>query len=125
MLAVANESFVDWINEHVEERGWSYAELARRSGLSSPTISQVMNGQKNPGFEFCKGIARAFGISRPEFVMMRAGLLPPLPKSTASLREANDLFAQLTDEEQRMLLTQMRALVEQKRGNPKPTVETG
>jgi hypothetical protein len=48
-------------------------------------------------------------------VLRRAGILDPEPSETASLIEANRLFAQLTDEERRMKIVEMRALIERRR----------
>lgn len=50
-------------------------ELARRAGLTHVTISNVLNGARNPGVEFCLGVAKAF-YEPPEIVFRRAGILP-------------------------------------------------
>ena len=69
------ENFASWLVEEIETRGWTIRELARRAGLTHVTISNVINGARNPGVEFCLGVARAFH-EPPEVVFRRAGLLP-------------------------------------------------
>ena len=118
------ESFTNWLLQELDARGWSRSEAARRGRISASMFDKVINGHARPGLEFCKGVARAFGMPRPEEVMIRAGLLPPLPEETRNLQEANLLLAQLSDGEQEMLLTQMRALVDRNLQDRGPTSKT-
>ena len=74
----------------------------------------MANGRTRPGAGFCLKIARALGVP-PEEVYRRAGLLPPTPAESASLLEANFLFAQLSESEQETVLTMMRALAQKRR----------
>ena len=47
-----------------EERDWSQAELAKRSGIMAATLSRIESGGiKNPGLDILKALAVAFGIS--------------------------------------------------------------
>lgn len=59
----------------MDKRGWSQNETARRAGMSSGFISIVLNEKQEPKWEFCYGIAQAFGMA-PEHVFRKAGLLP-------------------------------------------------
>lgn len=111
VLDMANTTFSKWLIEQVEGRGWSYAELARRADLSGATISLVVNEQKNPGTDFCAGVARALDLP-PETVFRRAGLLPPEPDLTSRAKIAMHLFRSLPLHEQESLIVQMRALAE-------------
>lgn len=67
--------FTQWLEEEIETRGWTLRELGRRSGLTHVAISNVLNGVRNPGVEFCLKIARALQTP-PELVFRCAGLLP-------------------------------------------------
>jgi transcriptional regulator with XRE-family HTH domain len=67
--------FVEWLGDRLQENGWSYNELARRSGLSSGGVSIVMTQRQKPGVEFCRGVARALD-EPPEKLFRLAGLLP-------------------------------------------------
>ena len=103
--------FSAWIQEQMEQRKWEQSDLARESGITSAQISRILSGARNAGPDACTAIARAFRLP-PEEVFRAAGILPPVSPMTTTRREADYLFARLTEEEQRFLLTQMRALVE-------------
>ena len=104
-------NFTGWLQDELNRRGWDQAELARRADVAQSHLSRVMSQLRNPGPDFCRAIARAFRVP-PEDVFRRAGLLPPEPEMKATYREALHLFAQLPEELQRMVLVQMRALLE-------------
>lgn len=44
------------------ERGWTQAELARRSGLNNQTVHRIEHGVMNSGWQSRLKLARAFGI---------------------------------------------------------------
>jgi DNA-binding XRE family transcriptional regulator len=100
-----------WLNEEAQSRGWSFREIARRIGVSHTTIIKVVNEQMRPSAELCISLAKLFRTA-PENVLRLAGYLPPQPEKSINTVEANHLFSQLSEDEQEVLLTQMRALVE-------------
>jgi len=101
--------FVTFVNTNLEERGWTYNELARRANLSSGGVSRVMTGQRNPGFDFCVGIARA--LSEPPEKMLRlAGLLPALPPAVAEESEVVGLFRRLSSQTRSVIVITLRGL---------------
>lgn len=75
-----------WIVDETEKRNWSNNELAKRAGLSPSHLSMVMSGQRSVTYDFCAGIARAFG-ERPEVVFRKAGLLPASSGKMSDLTE--------------------------------------
>lgn len=99
--------FTEWIEDEMTKRGWTIRETARRAGLTHAAISNVLNDQRNPGWNFCVGIARAFG-KPPEDVMRRAGLLPRLPApkehGEGTIQKLADLIYNLPIEVQEDLL---------------------
>lgn len=74
-METTENTFVSWLENGIKARGWTIRGLARRAGLTHVTISNVLNGTRNPGVEFCLGVARALR-EPPELVFRRAGLLP-------------------------------------------------
>lgn len=52
--------FASWLVQELEARGWSRAELARRGGVTSTSVDQVVNGLTRPGLKFARAVARAF-----------------------------------------------------------------
>jgi transcriptional regulator with XRE-family HTH domain len=66
--------FTNWLKSEMESRKMNQVELARFSGLSQGAISKVINKNYQPGPNFCKGIAKAFGIPK-EVVMIKANII--------------------------------------------------
>jgi len=108
------DTFVDWINEQLQIRGWSMREFGRQIGVSPSHTARIVNGEVIPSVNLIDDIARALDTSA-EIVMRKAGLLPPERPETADRREASYLFSQLPDDEQAVVLTIMRALLERRR----------
>ena len=74
----------------------------------------IISGKQEPSPQTLTGIAKAFEMS-PEQIFRAAGLLPSLPPSTERTQEAAHLFAQLDEPAQEIVLTQLRALVQEHR----------
>jgi hypothetical protein len=72
-------------------------------------ISMVASEQRNPGLEFCLGIAKALDET-PEAILRRAGLLPAIPKAVAEEEQACRTFRELSDPARLMALELLRAL---------------
>lgn len=95
--------FIEWLEEEIIRHGWSIREAARRAGLSHSAISSVLNHTRNPGWEFCAGIARAFEIT-PETVFRKAGLLCVRPGADLTLEELAAIVNQLPENAREDLL---------------------
>lgn len=104
-----SESFVTWLVEQIDSRGWTNSELARRANLVPSTVSMVVSHQKRPGLEFCVGIAQAFGVP-PEDVLRLAGLLPSIPAPIAEEHEVVTILRSLPAAIRRTVVTMLRAL---------------
>jgi len=101
--------FSAWFNKEVQERGWTFREVARRGGINNSTISLVASEQRNPGLSFCVRVAHAFGM-RPERVLRIAGLLPPLPPPVAEEDEVMVAFRRLGPTDRDALIRMLRGL---------------
>jgi len=105
-------NFPEWLQTELDNREWTQADLARKAELSRTVISRVMNGERLPGVDFCKGVARAFNLRDIE-VMRRAGLADPEPATDIpSIRELVGTFNELDDENRETILKMLRALNE-------------
>ncbi|MEV6057413.1 helix-turn-helix transcriptional regulator [Streptomyces sp. NPDC052107] len=51
------------LRELRDERGWSRKDLAERSGLSYPYVSQLENGDREPSFDTLTKLAQTFGLA--------------------------------------------------------------
>jgi transcriptional regulator with XRE-family HTH domain len=100
----------DFLNDEIEERGWSKRELARRSGISSAQVTDVMNERAQAGAEFCVSVARALGED-PEDMLRLAGILPPLPPAVREEGEALRLFRSFDPQAREVILVTLRCLL--------------
>jgi len=85
-MVTTQTTLITWIEKGLDEKGWSLRELARRAELSHASVSHVLNGYRNPGVDFCNGIAKAFDVS-PISVLALAGIIPPLDDDDVTFRE--------------------------------------
>lgn len=112
------DHFIVWLEEQLQERGWTQAEFARRTRrISKAQVSRVLGGIQQPGRDFLEGTANALGESRYT-ILREAGLLPPEPEPTAGLHEAIELLGQLNEEERGTAIAVVRAILE--RGGDRP-----
>jgi transcriptional regulator with XRE-family HTH domain len=76
------KEFAEWLGEELARQGLSQRELALRSGVTSPTVSQIVRGEVQPTVESIVKIAEGLGED-PVTVLRLAGALPDyLPKTT-------------------------------------------
>ena len=91
------ETFAQWINQELDQRGWSRNEAARRGGISDSMFSKVISGYANPGIDFCRGVSRAFGMPL-EDVFRLAGILPkPVVTIVAERRPSHPISNNLSE----------------------------
>jgi len=95
-MVTMDDSFVTWLIDELEDRGWSQRELARRSGLSATTVSQILTGQRDISPDVCLDFARALRLP-PEDMLRRAGHLPPARDEDDIDAEARFLVQKLQD----------------------------
>lgn len=99
-------SFGAWLAGELAARGWSAAELSRRTGwpdrpgaISRNTVGSYVTGKRVPRARSCGAIARGLGLPA-EAVMLRAGVAgeadEPAPDSLRG--HARELVNQLPDE---------------------------
>ena len=97
-------NFGEWLVEELNRRSWNLADLARKANTSGASISRVINGDRNPGPELCRSIAKALGYNE-EYVFRKAGLLSKTSSAVEdqieklSLRELIDLFEKMTPDQ--------------------------
>ena len=95
-------AFTSWLNERLQDRGWSYSELGRQAGVSQGSVSLVMSEQQEPSWEFCSKIADALNLPT-ELVLRRAGKLPS-DNESPTFRELVDLLRDMPIKEQNEVL---------------------
>lgn len=98
-------TFVDWLQSEMNQRGWTQADLARRSHVTQTHISRIMSEMRRPGPDALMNIAQAMHLPADE-VFRRAGLLPPRGATAADLARYDDMLAtiaSLTPENQKLV----------------------
>lgn len=61
-----SKRFGDRVQELMDEKGLSQAELGRRSGMSRSVINNLLRGIRNPSLLTALTVARALGVSLDE-----------------------------------------------------------
>jgi transcriptional regulator with XRE-family HTH domain len=102
-------TFSEWLVKQIEIRGWSQSELARRANTTSTTVSRIIHHERLPGIEFCRGVARAFGMVEIE-VLRAAGLANALPAVDEQGENLLAEFYQLPDADRKFIFDQVRGL---------------
>jgi transcriptional regulator with XRE-family HTH domain len=91
---VPPDSFLEYLDEMLRQRGWSYYRLTQEAKFKSTSyISQLRKGKKI-GYGTAAAIADALGVSRAE-IYIRTGL----DQAPAGLRLVIETWSKLTDEE--------------------------
>ena len=55
--------FTEWLQQQLDERGWSQNHLAREAGLTSAGISRIMTGARQPGLKTCVRLAQTLNVA--------------------------------------------------------------
>lgn len=58
-----SSGFSNVIERHRKYRGWSIAELARRSNLAQPEVSRLVNDVRTPTLRHVQGLAEALSAT--------------------------------------------------------------
>lgn len=103
----------------------SMRQLAERSGVSNPYLSQVERGLRKPSADVLSQIAKALRVSA-EVLYVRAGILEP--SETSQVRDAIITDTAITERQKQILLDiyasfthQNEATLEECPSDPTPT----
>ena len=73
--------FANWLQQQLNERGWSHSDLARRCNVTPAQISRVIAGSRGAGPDLCIAIAKGLNLPREEVFKARGWLLSDLENS--------------------------------------------
>jgi transcriptional regulator with XRE-family HTH domain len=100
--------FASWLNAALAEKGWTQAELARRSGLTRQVISYYFSEKsKQPDETALQKIAKAFKLPVQQ-VYRAAGILPPDKEISEEIEQILHELAGMSREEQLEALSYIR-----------------
>jgi transcriptional regulator with XRE-family HTH domain len=83
------------------------AELARKSGVSTGGISDILTGRRDPGATMARKIAEALEIPAEE-AYRAAGLLSDEPERTREVEQIIHIVEGMPPEEQKEVLSYIR-----------------
>jgi len=94
------ETFGSWLLRELGKRGMSQADLAREAGLTTATVSRVINQERAPSAGTCAKVAQGLDM-RPEDVYKRAGIAVSKDQNAVMgvLSELLEAARTLSDEE--------------------------
>jgi len=107
--------FANWLEGEIKKREWKPADLARVAKINAGTLSNILNGLRGAGPDFCTSIADALGLP-PEFVFRKAGLLPPKPEVDPVGQELLHHLDDLGEGDRQRILTIVRVLAANSEG---------
>jgi len=109
--------FPTWLNDKMNERGWTQSDLSRESKLSRQTISYWMSGNAKRPDEFSlQKVAKAFGVPAEE-AYEAAAIMPPSSKEDAWTREMMHKLNQLSGAQRKIAEWMIKKLAEDEENN--------
>lgn len=114
-------SFIRDLRENAQV---SVRQLAERSGVSNPYLSQVERGLRKPSADVLNQIAKALRISA-EVLYVRAGILEP--SEASQVRDAIITDTAITERQKQILLDIYASFAHQNESTPEecPTESSG
>ena len=88
--------FLQVIKARMKEENLGIRELARRIGVSHPTITDIVTYGNMPSFDTCNKLSKWLNISE-EAGLRKSGLLPLKPETDEWVEEMNDKIVQIKD----------------------------
>lgn len=102
--------FTDFIQSEMKKRGWSQADLARQTGMTTGGVSMLLNQTRKPSSDTLLILAQTFHMP-PEKIFRKAGLLPEISEDAEGKEELDYLFNTLSEEGKNDLLIYARFLL--------------
>ncbi len=84
-------TFTAWLQQQLDERGWSQNQLAREIGFTSAGISRIMTGTRQPGIKTCVRLAQALNADLLDLLNL-AGIGDDAASTPTPTTPANELF---------------------------------
>lgn len=114
MLPMETKAFGDWLQDVLDERGWTRADLARAADVRESSLSDVFSGRRKVGTDLATAIADALKIPQ-EDVYIAAGLLRPKKSRNAIIEQMIHEVQERSVEEQKEFLQYIRFINNQRK----------
>jgi len=123
MYAMDNSSFMKWVDEQADKRGWTRSKLASKAGLSASAIYLISSGDRGIGLEVCKGLSKALEL--PLDVVYRvAGHLPKIAEIEEDVQMGAHYLSMMTPEERAMVLGMIESVATKRIGERGHAIQT-
>ncbi len=106
--------FINFVDNELNERGWSYSELARRVKISHSYVSDIQNGKIKPSLNYVRKVARVLSIPEEKALVM-ANLLDKGNTASPLFRELTEEAKDLVDDDLGLLIDMARVIKERKK----------
>jgi transcriptional regulator with XRE-family HTH domain len=114
-VSTAASDIGSFIRSQRENAQVSVRQLAERSGVSNPYLSQVERGLRKPSADVLSQIAKALRVSA-EVLYVRAGILEP--RETSQVRDAIITDTAITERQKQVLLDIYASFTQQNESAP-------
>ena len=112
---MSNDQFAMWLRTELEKRDWVAARLARESGITRGALSHIFSGERKPGLDLLRGVARALGLPLVD-VLRAAGMVDPSQDPADDSMEAwVNLYRNADPETRQRLLGKARSVLEEQK----------
>ena len=127
-VSTEHETFADYVRRVANEKGLTYREIARRGGISSPSISDIVSGKTiQVKASTIAALAKGLGVSEEEVFAAYNGKSLGVPEVFDSeIYVMFRGFDELSDEDKAELLGTIRMLAaEVQRRRPRKSAQNG
>jgi len=84
-------TFTAWLQQQLDERGWSQNQLGREVGLTGAAVSRIMTGTRQPGLKTCVRLAQTLNADLLDLLNL-AGIGDDAASTPTPTAPANELF---------------------------------
>lgn len=102
---------LDYLEKEIKQRGWTFAELSRRTGIAHSQFSQLKSGRSGLGKDTLPRLAESLGVS-VEFLLRLGGYItePETSDDEAYWKELRHIVSGLTPADKRRFIEIARGL---------------
>ena len=107
--------FASNLRRYMEVKGKSRNDISEALGISYFTVSDWVNGKKYPRMDKVEMLANYFGIQKSDLIEIKEEKKPPEePKLSEGEKMLLELFRQVPEDQQQLVLGMIRAALNMK-----------
>lgn len=111
MILLTMDDFIRYVEQKMNERRWSQADLAREANMTTSMVSNLLNGKRKVGISTVNSLSKAFRVPATE-VLAAAGLIQKIPEKTAAEERLLYMFRQMDERTRETFLNYADFLVD-------------